>query len=74
MVSGYPWYQPAGSFCLYVVYTHKERQAVVSGYPGIQVSRYQPGVSFCMYPYTYAGRQDVVSDPGYRSVDSVCTG
>ena len=54
MVPGYPGYQSAGS--LYTsLYTHTERQAVVSGYPG-----YQPAVSPYISIHTYSTEKQVV--------------
>ena len=49
MVSEYPGYQSAGSFCIHL-YTHTERQAVVSGYLG-----YQPAV-LSIHIYTHIQR------------------
>ena len=60
VVSGYPGYQPAGSF-----FTRIKRN---KSYP-----EYQPAVSLCIYQYTHSGRQAVVSGyPGYQPAGSFC--
>ena len=83
MVSWYPGYQSAGSFCIHL-YTHTERQAVVSGYQsavlsiyipthretgcGIWVSRVSACCPLCICLYTHTEKQVMVSGyPGYQS-------
>ena len=65
MVSGYPGYQSAGSFCIHL-YTHTERQAVVSGYLG-----YQPAV-LSIHIYAHIQYRETSCDIWLSRVSACC--